>query len=141
MNEETLDLSYSATLAEDSAAALELLKKLPPLLLVGSRILVKKTIRNQTRSGLVLPNSFTPTDGTEAVVLAVGPGVLLQDGRRHAMQTKPGDTVLIGPRVVEIAVDGTKLFVLDEGDVLLCMPFSSRCVPSNDTTSASATTR
>lgn len=65
--------------------------KLRPL---GDRLIVRRQESSEkTASGIVLPDSAKqkPQRGT---VLAVGPGKLMKDGTRQAMQVKEGDTVL-----------------------------------------------
>lgn len=87
--------------------------------MIGSRVLVKKEKpRGQTRSGLVLPGNMKAADYTEGEVTAVGPGILLPEGQRHAMQCRVGDRVLLGPRVVEVRIDDAPFYVVDEGDIL-----------------------
>jgi chaperonin GroES len=65
--------------------------KLRPL---GDRLIVRRQESSEkTASGIVLPDSAKqkPQRGT---VLAVGPGKMMKDGTRRAMQVKEGDTVL-----------------------------------------------
>jgi chaperonin GroES len=71
-----------------------------------------------TPSGIVLPETAKekPQKGT---VLAVGPGDRDEDGDRIAMDVKKGDVVLFAKYSgTEIKVDGKKLLILRESDLL-----------------------
>jgi chaperonin GroES len=61
---------------------------------LGDRIVVRREVaEDKTSGGIVLPDSAKnkPQRGT---ILAVGPGKLLKDGTRRALQIKKGDKVL-----------------------------------------------
>jgi chaperonin GroES len=61
---------------------------------LGDRIVVKREeAEEKTAGGIVLPDSAKdkPQRGT---VLSVGPGRMLKDGTRRALQVKQGDKVL-----------------------------------------------
>jgi chaperonin GroES len=65
--------------------------KLKPL---GDRIIVRRTeAADKSSGGVIIPDSAKqkPQRGT---VLAVGPGKLMKDGTRRALQVKEGDRVL-----------------------------------------------
>ena len=71
-----------------------------------------------TPSGIVLPETAKekPQKGT---VLAVGPGDRDDEGKRIAMDVKKGDVVLFAKYSgTEIKVDGKKLLILRESDLL-----------------------
>ena len=76
---------------------------------------------NKKRSppgGIVLPETAKekPQKGT---VLAVGPGDRDEEGKRIAMDVKKGDVVLFAKYSgTEIKVDGKKLLILRESDIL-----------------------
>ena len=66
-------------------------KKLSPL---GDRVVIKPSAREEmTKSGIVLPDTAKekPQEGT---IIAAGPGRILEDGKREAMDVKAGDKVL-----------------------------------------------
>jgi chaperonin GroES len=72
-----------------------------------------------TKSGIVLPDTAEREKPTRGKVVAVGPGKTNEKGERAAMSVKVGDTVLFkkyGPD--EIEIDGKKLLVGDEDDIL-----------------------
>ncbi len=75
-----------------------------------------------TASGLILTGS---TDGepTEAEVIAVGPGLVLDNGTRVRPEVEVGTTVLIPAYVgSEIDVDGVKHRLVREEAILAILP-------------------
>ena len=90
--------------------------KLQPL---GDRVVIEPTPREEmTKSGIVLPDTAKEKP-QEGVVIAAGPGRLLEDGKREAMDVKKGDKVLIGKYSgTEVKVDGEDLVVLREDDIM-----------------------
>jgi chaperonin GroES len=90
--------------------------KIKPL---ADRLLVKPLEEEEvTPSGIVLPETAKekPQKGE---VLAVGPGARDDEGKRIEMDLKKGDMVLFAKYGgTEIKVDGDKLLILRESDVL-----------------------
>lgn len=89
--------------------------RLEPL---GDRVIVEPTKPEEvTKSGLYIPP--TAQDSTQqGAVIAVGPGTY-EKGELVPIPLKPGDVVLYGRYSgTEIELDGRKLLVLREGDVL-----------------------
>jgi chaperonin GroES len=90
--------------------------KLKPL---GDRLVVKpRETEETTASGIILPETAKekPQQGE---VLAVGPGRRDDDGDRIEMDVAVGDVVLYAKYAgTEIKVDGDKLLILKESDVL-----------------------
>jgi chaperonin GroES len=65
--------------------------KIRPL---GDRIVVRRVAAEEkTAGGILLPDT-AKNKPQRGKVLAVGPGRLLKDGTRRALQVKEGDTVL-----------------------------------------------
>jgi chaperonin GroES len=64
-----------------------------------------------TKSGIVIPDTAQEKP-REGLILAVGPGRVLDDGTREPMDLKPGDKVLYAK------YSGTE-FKLDDEDVLI----------------------
>ena len=61
----------------------------------GSLVLIKRQVeQKQTASGIVIPDTAQKTS-MKAIVLAVGPGKIADNGVRVPMVVKPGDCVLI----------------------------------------------
>jgi chaperonin GroES len=98
------------------AAATASTSKLRPL---GDRVVVKPTPREEmTKSGIVLPDTAKekPQEGS---VLAAGPGRILDDGSREAMDVKVGDKVLYAKYAgTEFKVDGEDLLIVSQKDIL-----------------------
>ena len=90
--------------------------KLRPL---GDRVVIEPTPREEmTKSGIVLPDTAKekPQEGS---ILAVGPGRILDDGKREAMDVKVGQKVLYGKYAgTEFKVDGDELLIVSQKDIL-----------------------
>jgi chaperonin GroES len=72
----------------------------------------------KTTGGIFLPDTAKEKPQMGKVV-AVGPGQLLDDGKRGAMSVKPKDEVIYGKYMGnDIEVDGTKYVILRESDLL-----------------------
>ncbi len=90
--------------------------KLKPL---GNRVVVEPIEQEEvTAGGIVLPETAKekPQKGT---VLAIGPGDRDEDGERIPLDVAVGDKVLYAKYSgTEIKVDGKKLLILRESDLL-----------------------
>jgi chaperonin GroES len=90
--------------------------KLRPL---GDRVVIQPTPREEmTKSGIVLPDTAKekPQEGT---IVAVGPGKILDDGKREAMDVKKGDKVLYAKYAgTEFKVDEEELLIVSQKDIL-----------------------
>ncbi len=90
--------------------------KLRPL---GDRVVVKPTPREEmTKSGIVLPDTVKekPQEGT---VVAAGPGRILEDGKREAMDIKTGDKVLYAKYAgTEFKLEDEDLLIVSQKDIL-----------------------
>ena len=74
---------------------------------LGARVLVRRSKVQQTKGGILLPDSAQEKP-REGEVLAVGPGTLQDDGSFEPLPVKRGDVVLFS------SYGGTK--VSSEGD-------------------------
>jgi len=85
---------------------------------LGDRVIVKpKAKEEMTKSGLVLPDTASekPQEGS---VLSVGPGRVLDNGKRVEMEVKSGDTVLFAKYAgTEVKLDGEEYLVIRESDL------------------------
>ena len=86
---------------------------------LGDRLVVEpKGQEETTPSGLVLPETAKEKP-QEGEVIAVGPGRRDDDGKRIAMDVAVGDQVLYAKYGgTEVKIDGKKLLILKESDVL-----------------------
>jgi chaperonin GroES len=86
---------------------------------LGSRVVIEPIESEEvTAGGIVLPDTAKekPQKGT---ILAIGPGDRDEDGDRIALDVKVGDVVLYAKYSgTEIKVDGKKLLILRESDIL-----------------------
>jgi len=86
---------------------------------LGNRVVVEPIEQEEvTASGIVLPETAKekPQKGT---VLSIGPGDRDEDGKRIPMDVKVGEVVLFAKYGgTEIKVDGKKLLILRESDLL-----------------------
>ncbi len=86
---------------------------------LGSRVVVEPIEQDEvTAGGIVLPETAKekPQKGK---VLSIGPGDRNEKGERIPMDVASGDTVLFAKYAgTEIKVDGKKLLILRESDLL-----------------------
>ena len=86
---------------------------------LADKILVKRLEAQEiTKGGIVLPDSAKekPKEGR---VIEVGPGKVMDDGKRSVMQLKKNDHVLFSSYAgTEIKIDGEDFLIMSEDDVL-----------------------
>ena len=90
--------------------------KLRPL---GDRVVIQPTPReDMTKSGIVLPDTAKEKP-QEGKVIAAGPGRILDDGKREAMDIKKGDKVLYAKYAgTEFKIEGDELLIVSQKDIL-----------------------
>jgi chaperonin GroES len=90
--------------------------KLRPL---GDRVVIQPTAREEmTKSGIVLPDTAKEKP-QEGKILAAGPGRILDDGKREAMDVKKGDKVLYAKYAgTEFKIDDEYLLIVSQKDIL-----------------------
>ncbi len=83
------------------------------------RVLVKRLeAQEQVRGGIIIPDTAKEKP-QEAEVVAVGPGKLLEDGKRSPMDVQKGDRILIGKYSgSEIKVNDQDFVILREDEIL-----------------------
>lgn len=86
---------------------------------LSDRILVKRVeSESKTKGGIIIPETAKEKP-IEAIVVAVGPGRVRDDGSRREIGLKKGDRVLFGKYDgTEVKIDGEEHLILREGDVL-----------------------
>ncbi|CCO08067.1 co-chaperone GroES [Desulfotomaculum varum] len=86
---------------------------------LGDRVVVKALPQEEkTKSGIVLPDTAKekPQQGE---VIAVGPGRLLENGQRAAIDLKVGDKVFFSKYAGnEVKIDEEEYLILREMDIL-----------------------
>jgi len=90
--------------------------KIQPL---GDRVVVKASTRETvTKSGIVLPDTAKEKP-QEGEVLAVGPGKILDNGKRTTLEVKVGEKVLFAKYAgTEVKMDGEEYLILRESDIM-----------------------
>ena len=98
------------------AVATPIARKLRPL---GDRVVVQPSAREEmTKSGIVIPDTAKEKP-QEGLILAVGPGRVLEDGKREAMDVKTGDKVLYAKYAgTEFKLEGEDVLIVSQKDIL-----------------------
>lgn len=86
---------------------------------LGDRVLVKRVQSDtKTKGGIIIPDTAQEKPA-EALVVAVGPGAVRDDGSRREPLLKTGDRILFGKYAgTEVVIDGDEHLILRESDVL-----------------------
>jgi chaperonin GroES len=90
--------------------------KLRPL---DDRVVIKQSeAEEKTSGGIILPDTAKEKPQIGKIV-AVGPGKILDDGKRGKMTVKKNDEVIYAKYIgSEVEIDGDKFVVLHESDIL-----------------------
>jgi chaperonin GroES len=90
--------------------------KIRPL---ADRIVVKRLEQEEkTKGGIFIPDTAKEKP-IEGLVVAVGNGKTLKNGKIRPLEVKPGDKVIIGKYSgTEVKLDGVEHVILGEDDVL-----------------------
>ena len=86
---------------------------------LNDRVLVRRLEeQEQVRGGIVIPDTAREKP-QEGEVVAVGPGKILEDGKRLEMTVKVGDRILFGKYAgTEVKLEDDEYLILREDDVL-----------------------
>jgi chaperonin GroES len=87
---------------------------------LNDRVIVKPIAKEeQTKSGIILPDTVDKEKPEQGEVIAVGPGKILDNGSRAEMSVKVGNKVLFKKYSPdEIKIEEEEVLVLEEGDIL-----------------------
>lgn len=89
---------------------------------LGDKVLVKtdKTAnQNKTKSGIIIPDTVSKERPEEGVVVAVGEGRRLDDGKLVPLAVKKGDRIIFskyGP--AEIKINDEEYLIVSESNIL-----------------------
>lgn len=86
---------------------------------LNDRIVVKSVAAEEkTAGGIILPDAAQEKP-TEAEVVAVGPGKILDNGKVVTLEVKPGDRVIYSKYAgTEIKIAGEEYTILRQDDIL-----------------------
>ena len=86
---------------------------------VGNNVLIKPDeTKTKTSGGLYIPNKYQEKT-YRGTVIAVGPGEVLEDGKRKKMTVKEGDDVLYSQKAgTELVIGGDSYLLLQEYNIL-----------------------
>jgi chaperonin GroES len=92
---------------------------MPQIKPLGDRVVIQALPREETtRGGIVLPDTAKEKP-QEGKVVAVGPGRVLDNGQKVALEVKEGDTVVYSKYAgTEIHLDNEEYLILSEKDIL-----------------------
>ena len=90
--------------------------KLRPL---DDRVIIKQSeAEEKTSGGIILPDTAKEKPQIGKIV-AIGPGKLMDDGKRGKMSVKKSDEVIYAKYIGnDIEIDGEKYVILNESDIL-----------------------
>jgi chaperonin GroES len=86
---------------------------------LADRVVVKRLESEQkTKSGIIIPDTAKEKP-IEGIVVAVGNGKLLKNGKLRPLDVKEGDRVLIGKYAgTEVKLDDVEHVILSEDEIL-----------------------
>ncbi len=83
------------------------------------RIIVKRIEEEETTAGGIIIPDAAKEKPQEGKVIAVGKGVIRDDGKLQKLDVKKGDRVLFGKFAgTEVTLDGEERLIISEDDVL-----------------------
>jgi len=87
---------------------------------LSDRVVVKPLARETvTRSGIVLPDTATQEKPQEGEILAIGPGKVLDNGKRVTLDFTVGQRVLFAKYAgTEVKIEGQEYLILRENDIM-----------------------
>lgn len=90
--------------------------KLAPL---DDRVVIKQSEAEEKSSGGIILPDAAKEKPQRGKIIAVGPGKILDNGKRGEMNVKKGDEVIYAKYIGnEVEIDGEKYVILHEGDIL-----------------------
>jgi len=86
---------------------------------LGDRVVIRPLARETvTKSGIVLPDTVKEKP-QEGEILAVGPGKVLDNGKRTTIEVKIGQRILFAKYSgTEVKIEGEEYLILRESDIL-----------------------
>ena len=86
---------------------------------LADRIIVKRTKEEEkSKGGIIIPDTAKEKP-VEGLVVAVGAGKILKNGKVHPLDVKAGDRVLFGKYSgTEVKLDGEEFLIMKESDIM-----------------------
>ena len=85
---------------------------------LADKIIIEKIDPNEkTDGGIFIPHDMREST-KRAIVVAVGPGRLLDNGTRTQMNVEAGDQILYDSFASAVKIDGKDYMIMGQGDVL-----------------------
>lgn len=87
---------------------------------IGDKILVKEiSKKNETKQGIIIPDSVKANEHERAEVVSVGTGKYLEGGSLAAPRVKVGDKLFYNRyAAVKVKYEGTEYYIINESDIL-----------------------
>ena len=87
---------------------------------LNDNVLLKKEVaENKTASGIILSGEASKPKHSEGVVVAIGDGKLLDNGKRHPITVEVGQRVIYnGFGGTKVSHQGKELVILSQDDIL-----------------------
>jgi len=83
------------------------------------RVLVRRIEETEQKVGGIIVPDTAKEKPTQAEVVAVGSGRILENGERVALDLKAGDKVLVGKwSGTDVKIDGQEYLILKEDEIL-----------------------
>lgn len=91
------------------------------------RVLVRRIEEKEViKGGIIIPDTAKEKP-MEGEIIAVGPGKLMEDGKRSAVDVKPGDRVLFGKYSgTEIKIEDVDYVIMREEEILAVLEYESK---------------
>lgn len=89
---------------------------------LGNRVLVQRAKAQTSKGGILLPDTAQEKP-KEGLVIAVGPGKIDEEGKKHSLNVKEGDRVLFSSYAgTEVKEDDIEYLIMSEDDILGVIP-------------------
>lgn len=87
---------------------------------LGDNIIVKPLAKEEiSKAGIILPDTVDKEKPEQGEVMAIGPGKMLDNGQRGAMDIKVGNKVIFKKYSPdEFKLDGQEVLVLSQSEVI-----------------------
>ena len=87
---------------------------------LNDRLIVEPAVKEEvTKMGIIIPDTVDKERPEQGVVIAVGPGKLLENGTRSTMSVKVGDKIVFKKYSPdEVKIDGKEYLVISESDAI-----------------------